>query len=83
MVLGQGYPVVTSRFKDPKDANNSLWSPESVPSVKAQSWAANYQDGLCGIRKMDEGFEMDDVVLDKRLPLAIGTNLYPVLDSNG
>lgn len=80
MVLGQGYPVVSSRFKDPEDANNSFWSPESVPSVKAQSWGANYQDGFCGIREMDECFDLDDVRLDKRLPHAIGTYIYPVFE---
>ena len=66
VVLGQGYPVVSSRFTDPEDANNSFWSPESVPLVRAQSWAANYRDGLCGVRKMDEGFDLDDPALDTR-----------------
>lgn len=66
VVLGQGYPVVSSRFQDPEDVNNSYWSPESVPSVKAQPWAVNYRDGLCGIREMDEGFGEDDPALDER-----------------
>lgn len=66
VVLGQGYPVVSSRFQDPRDANNSYWSPDSVPSVKAQSWAASYRDGLCGIREMDEGFDLDDPALGER-----------------
>lgn len=66
VVLGQGYPVVSSRFQDPNDLNNSYWSPESVPSVKAQSWAANYRDGLCGIRVMGEGIDEDDPGLSER-----------------
>eukprot|EP00903_Cladosiphon_okamuranus_P013614 g12679.t1 len=68
VVLGQGYPVVRSRFQDPDDLNNSYWSPESVPSVKAQSWAANYRDGLCGIRVMGEGIDEDDPGLSERSP---------------
>ena len=58
--------MVSSRFQDPRDANNSYWSPDSVPSVKAQSWAANYRDGLCGIREMDEGYDLDDPALEQR-----------------
>lgn len=66
VILGQGYPVVSSRFQDPDDRNNSYWSPDSVPSVKAQSWAANYRDGLCGIREMGEDMDEDDPGLDDR-----------------
>ena len=55
LVLGQGQPNVTSRFKDPTDPANSAWKPTSVPSVQAQSWSANYKDGLCGLRRMDDG----------------------------
>lgn len=58
--------MVGSHFKTPENANNSYWSPESVPSVKAQSWAANYRDGMCGIREMDEGFDVNDPALDGR-----------------
>ncbi|CAM9431453.1 unnamed protein product [Ectocarpus sp. 4 AP-2014] len=66
VILGQGYPVVSSRFQDPDDRNNSYWSPDSVPSVQAQSWAANYRDGLCGIREMGEDMDEDDPGLDDR-----------------
>lgn len=66
VVLGQGYPVVTSKFKDPDDPDNSFWSPESVPAVKAASWAANVRDGLCGIRPTDEDIDWDDPSLNDR-----------------
>lgn len=58
--------MVSSRFQNPDDGNNSFWSPESVPSVKAQSWAANYRDGLCGIREMGEGIDENDPGLEGR-----------------
>lgn len=55
LILGQGYDVdrkeavgVESRFKDPMNANNSKWRPDSVPAVKAQPWKNNYIDGTCG-----------------------------------
>ncbi|CAM9732362.1 unnamed protein product, partial [Discosporangium mesarthrocarpum] len=64
--LGQGYPVVSSRFQDPTDSNNSFWMPDSVPAVKAQPWSANYRDGICGIREVDDGYEWDDPALDNR-----------------
>lgn len=44
-IAGQGQVLVTSRYQDPALALTSVWSPDSVPAVKAQSWAANYRDG--------------------------------------
>jgi hypothetical protein len=41
-VRAQGNPLITSRFKDPQ--LNSFWKPDSVLSVKSQSWEANYAD---------------------------------------
>lgn len=43
-VLGQGDPVLESRFKHPNMSANSVWLPSSVPAVKAQSWSNNYLD---------------------------------------
>lgn len=42
---GSNYNVIRSRFLDPGDPENNLWSPNSVPGVKAQPWGANVQDG--------------------------------------
>ena len=53
-ILGQGNPVVTSRFLDPNDPENNVWKPNSVPGVKSQPWSANYEDGLCGKRIPDQ-----------------------------
>jgi hypothetical protein len=37
--------AVVSRFLDPANPDNSVWRPNSVPAVKAQSWRHNYLDG--------------------------------------
>ena len=73
VVLGQGYDDVaftadgvSSRFKDPLDANNSAWRPDSVPAVKAQPWQANYKDGACGIRHNDEDYDLNDPMIPHR-----------------
>eukprot|EP01029_Cantina_marsupialis_P006794 TRINITY_DN1749_c0_g3_i2.p1 TRINITY_DN1749_c0_g3~~TRINITY_DN1749_c0_g3_i2.p1 ORF type:complete len:866 (+),score=275.32 TRINITY_DN1749_c0_g3_i2:413-3010(+) len=42
--IGQGKPQVETRYRNPDDAENSFWSPSSVPAVKAQSWKDNYAD---------------------------------------
>ena len=47
VVLGQGAPIVTTRFVDPSDLNNSWWMPSSVTGVQAQPWDMNYRDGMC------------------------------------
>jgi hypothetical protein len=61
VVLGQGNPMyenskdgIHSRFLDPNDPANNVWIPDSVPSVKGQSWKANYDDGTCGKRDIDD-----------------------------
>jgi hypothetical protein len=41
---GQGYVPIASNYQDPNLTANSAWSPQSVPAVKAQTWAANYRD---------------------------------------
>jgi hypothetical protein len=38
----QGQPPILSRYKAPAD--HASWSPNSVLSVKTQSWADNYAD---------------------------------------
>ena len=60
IVLGQGNPNITSRFVSPNDSSNSWWRPTSVPAVKAQDWSANYRDGYCGIRLLNDGFSLYD-----------------------
>ncbi len=42
--MWQGRGPILTRFKDPKDPNNSVWQPWSVPAVKTQTWRENYQD---------------------------------------
>ena len=73
VVLGQGYDDiekeavgVQSRFKDPHDENNSYWRPDSVPAVKAQPWNRNYVDGSCGIRQVDEDYDLNDPEIPNR-----------------
>ncbi|GMI11724.1 hypothetical protein TrVE_jg8603 [Triparma verrucosa] len=71
IVIGQGQygddlGGVQTRFLDPNNANNSWWMPSSVPSVKAQPWSKNYQDGFCGIRKLDNDMHVLDPDLDSR-----------------
>ena len=44
-VEGQGWPKILSRFKYANVTTNTMWQPSSVPSVKAQSWLSNYEDG--------------------------------------
>ena len=34
--------------------------PSSVPGVKSQPWSANYEDGQCGIRALDDDYNLDD-----------------------
>ena len=63
-VIGQASPRhensvngIKSRYLDPDDPDNSVWKPNSVPSVRAQPWSANYRDGSCGIQK-DKDLDM-------------------------
>lgn len=44
VITGQARKVVTSRFINPDEPSNSYWSQSSVPAVKAQPWAQNYED---------------------------------------
>ncbi len=69
-VIGQGSPHfeatkdgIRSRFLDPNDTKNNAWKPKSVPSVKAQSWKANYEAGACGLRRVNEDFQTYDPAL--------------------
>lgn len=66
-VLGQGNPTyenskngIQSRFLDPNDPANNGWIPDSVPSVKGQTWKANYEDGTCGKRKINDDMQHYD-----------------------
>lgn len=65
IILGQGDPIITSRFVSPNNSENSWWRPTSVPAVNAQDWSANYRDGYCGIRKLNDGYsELDPTLVD-------------------
>ena len=71
LVRGQGQQGddlagVETRFLDPKDEENSWWKPTSVPSVVAQPWSKNYEDGTCGIRKLDNDMHEKDPDLGQR-----------------
>jgi hypothetical protein len=73
VVLGQGNPTyenskdgIQSRFLDPNDPANNVWTPKSVPNVKAQIWKANYEDGTCGKRKIDDDMHHFDPSLPFR-----------------
>lgn len=66
-VLGQGNPTyeaskngIQSRFLDPNDPTNNVWVPNSVPGVKGQPWMANYEDGVCGKRKINDDMQPYD-----------------------
>ena len=58
VILGQGDPVIKTRFVSPNDSQNSWWRPTSVPAVHAQDWSSNYRDGYCGIRKLNDDFNL-------------------------
>jgi len=60
VIIGQGYPAVPSRFKDPTDPKNNDWRPTSVPGVRAQPWRNNYLDGSCGIRDLEDNMDRND-----------------------
>ena len=66
VITGQGFSAggeavgIKSRFKDPTAPGNNAWMPSSVPGVKSQPWSANYEDGQCGIRALDDDYNLDD-----------------------
>ena len=43
-ISGQAQQLIFSRFINPDNPTNSYWSPDSVPAVKSQPWAENYED---------------------------------------
>jgi hypothetical protein len=55
---GDNKPIITTRFVSPNDSQNSWWRPTSVPAVHAQDWSSNYRDGYCGIRKLNDDFNL-------------------------
>ena len=64
IIIGQGtndgvFQPVSSKFVSPDDPTYSFWRPTSVSSVAAQAWSANYMDGFCGIRKLNDDFKID------------------------
>jgi hypothetical protein len=73
VVIGLGYPAVTSRFLDPANSTNSFWMASSVPAVQAQPWEYNYKDGICGIHKTDMGYDTDAPELEDFTPTSRGS----------
>ncbi|KAL7554304.1 hypothetical protein ACHAWF_017742 [Thalassiosira exigua] len=72
-VLGQGNPLhenskhgIQSRFLDPNNPANNAWIPNSVPSIKGQTWKANYEEGTCGKRKINDDMQPFDPNLPAR-----------------
>lgn len=68
VVIGQGDPKsgpIRSRYLDPSDPKNNEWKPSSVPGLKAQSWQANVEDYLCGIREKRQGTKTFHPMLDE------------------
>ena len=73
VVLGQGNPNfeeskngIQSRFLDPNDPANNAWTPNSVAEVKGQTWKDNFEDGMCGMMKVDGDMETFDPELPNR-----------------
>ena len=56
---GQGKGVL-SRFVNPNVSENSFWVQTSVDRVRPQPWSKNYRDGLCGIRKLNSAYAIND-----------------------
>lgn len=68
VVLGQGTPPIQSRFVSPNDSENSWWRPTSVPGVRSQAWSNNYREGYCGIRRLNDDFDLLDPNLAQFVP---------------
>jgi hypothetical protein len=64
VVLGLGNPPIETKFLSANNSDNSWWMQTSVPSVKAQPWASSYRDGYCGIRQLDDGYDISDPALE-------------------
>ena len=60
IITGQGIEVISSRFVNPTDPENSWWVQSSVPGVAAQPWEWNYRDGYCGVRLVEENLHIKD-----------------------
>lgn len=78
VVIGQGvapkgFDILTSRFVSPNNSENSWWRPTSVPGVESQAWSSNYRDGYCGIRKLNDDFNITDPNLANFIPVARNT----------
>lgn len=63
VIIGQGDPSVSTNFLSPASSNNSWWIQSSVPSVRSQPWANNYRDGFCGVRVLDDNYDILDPAL--------------------
>eukprot|EP01038_Epipyxis_sp_PR26KG_P012059 gene12059-16136_t len=73
VVIGQGNPIVKTVFVSPNESANSWWRPTSVPAVEAQPWSNNYRDGFCGIRKLNDDYDINDPNLANFVPVARNT----------
>ena len=63
VIEGQGDPTIATNFFTPNSSENSWWIQSSVPAVKAQPWASSYRDGYCGIRVLDDNYDITDPTL--------------------
>jgi hypothetical protein len=41
-----------------------------VPGVRSQAWSSNYRDGYCGIRKLNDDYDLKDPNLANFVPVA-------------
>ncbi|KAJ1438841.1 hypothetical protein B484DRAFT_392074 [Ochromonadaceae sp. CCMP2298] len=73
ITIGQGNPIVRTVFISPNDSDNSWWRPTSVPAVLAQAWSSNYRDGYCGVRKLNDDYDINDPNLADFVPVARNT----------
>eukprot|EP01035_Chromulina_nebulosa_P020418 gene20418-26496_t len=81
IVIGQGvapagYDILTSRFVSPNNSENSWWRPTSIPGVLSQAWSNNYRDGYCGIRKLNDDFNISNPKLEQFVPVARNTSKF-------
>lgn len=44
-----------------------------MPGVESQAWSSNYRDGYCGIRKLNDDFNITDPNLANFVPVARNT----------
>lgn len=84
VVIGQGDPKagpIRSRYLDPFDPKNNVWKPSSVPGLKAQSWQANYEDSICGIRENRQDTQTFHPMLNEPIEAPNGKYCPSIVDN--